>query len=241
MYRLRLQLPKPHRVRYRYWDVLHDALVQGWLATGLPALAITGPEARPWNFAPLGYHHDSQENYCHTLIVSTPDPLLGTYLPKLDPAAVRYARAITQEQVNFYGARITPEADPIVPGQETLGALLLSPLVVRDLQTRRWWESLQAGDLSAAVNARLSRLMGRPVQLTVTPDSLYLRANPKHSVLVPLKGSVQGRTHFAIGLSAPLVLSGPTADLRLAWYAGIGEKNRAGLGCIGLISEGVGR
>ncbi len=241
MYRLRIQLPKPHRVRYRYWDILHDALVQGWLATGLPAAAITGPEARPWHFAPLGYHQDSQENHCHTLVVGTPDPHLGQHLARFSPDAVRYARAITREQVDFAGAQLIPDLDPLNPAQSTLGVLLLSPLAIRDPATRQWWTHLETGDLSAAVNARLSRISGRPVKLHIVPDSLYLRANPKHSVLVPLKGSAQGRTHFAIGLSAPLVLSGSTADLQLAWYAGIGQKNRNGLGCIGLISEGVGR
>lgn len=96
-------------------------------------------------------------------------------------------------------------------------------------------------DLAAAVNARLSRLAGRSVNLQVEPDSLYLRANPRHSVLVSLKRKPNGRHAFVIGMSAPLVLAGSEADLRLAWYAGIGEKTRNGFGCIGLLERGVGR
>jgi CRISPR/Cas system endoribonuclease Cas6 (RAMP superfamily) len=79
------------------------------------------------------------------------------------------------------------------------------------------------------------------VKLNIQADSLYLRANPSHSVLVATKGSPQGRASFVIGMQAPLVMSGSEQDLRLAWYAGIGEKNRNGFGCLGLLEHGVGR
>jgi CRISPR/Cas system endoribonuclease Cas6 (RAMP superfamily) len=39
----------------------------------------------------------------------------------------------------------------------------------------------------------------------------------------------------------PLVIEGNEADLRFAWYAGIGEKTRAGFGCIGLAQQGIKR
>lgn len=77
--------------------------------------------------------------------------------------------------------------------------------------------------------------------LTVQPDSLYLRANPHHSVLVSTKQSKEGRAAFVIGLQGPLVLAGRREDRLLAWYAGLGEKTRNGFGCIGLADEGVGR
>jgi len=56
-----------------------------------------------------------------------------------------------------------------------------------------------------------------------------------------LKQRPDGRPAFAIGMQAPLVLSGRREDLELAWYAGLGEKTRAGFGCIGLAEQGVGR
>ncbi|RKZ38602.1 MAG: CRISPR-associated protein Cas6, partial [Gammaproteobacteria bacterium] len=87
----------------------------------------------------------------------------------------------------------------------------------------------------------LSRLAGREIKLQVQPDSLYIRINPDHSVLVPMKLMRNGKTVFVIGMNAPLVLSGSEEDLRFAWYTGIGEKTRNGFGCIGLAEQGVGR
>jgi CRISPR-associated endoribonuclease Cas6 len=34
-----------------------------------------------------------------------------------------------------------------------------------------------------------------------------------------------------------MLLQGSEDDLRLAWYAGIGEKTRSGFGCLGLLEE----
>lgn len=95
--------------------------------------------------------------------------------------------------------------------------------------------------LTEAINTRLSRLSGRAVHLEVVTDRLYLRANPKHSILIHLKRFPNGKTSFAIGMAAPLTLVGNDGDLRFAWYAGLGEKTRNGFGCIGLLEKGVGR
>jgi CRISPR/Cas system endoribonuclease Cas6 (RAMP superfamily) len=40
-------------------------------------------------------------------------------------------------------------------------------------------------------------------------------------------------------MQAPLILEGAEADLRFAWYAGMGEKTRNGFGCLGLAEQGV--
>jgi CRISPR-associated endoribonuclease Cas6 len=240
MYRLRIRLPKGQAASYRYLDLLHNALVNAWIAAGAAADEVIGAAARPWNFAALGWHRKDR-NSVHTLVVSTPDPDLAKRLRVLDPASIRYARAITAELVDFSAAEIFPEEDPILPGQETLGLLLLSPLLIRVPGEKRWHKSLNTLDLATAINPRLSRLSGRPVRLQIQADPLYLRANPDHSVLVPLKQGKNGQMSFIIGMSAPLVLAGNEADLRLAWYAGIGEKMRNGFGCLGLVEQGVGR
>jgi CRISPR/Cas system endoribonuclease Cas6 (RAMP superfamily) len=91
------------------------------------------------------------------------------------------------------------------------------------------------------ISQKLSKQAGRNIQLQVTPDSLYLRANPEHSVLVNLKQHQNGSKSFVIGMQAPLILEGAETDLRFAWYAGLGEKTRNGFGCLGLIEQGVGR
>jgi len=242
MYRLRLRLPPRQSAPFRHQDLLHDALVNGWTAAGIEGSEVTGFNARPWTFAPLSYRQDKLGKV-HTLVVSTPDPVLAAALRRLDPAEVRYARASTGEMISFAGAEVIPEPDPIPPGEGMLGCLMLSPLVVKNRVSggKRWIADLRSVDLGAVINHRLSRIAGRPVNLIAQADDLYLRANPKHDVLVSLKQMPNGRHAFVIGMMAPLVIAGSEDDLRLAWYAGIGEKTRSGFGCLGLMERGIGR
>lgn len=242
MYRLRVQLPKRQSASFRHQDILHDALVNAWTAAGVAGSDVTGPHAKPWTFAPLGYRQDKLGKV-HTLVVATPDPALSAALKHLDPAEVRYARASTGEMISFAGAELIHEPDPIPPGEGMMGCLMLSPLVIKNRATggKRWMNDLRSVDLAAVINQRLSRLAGRSVHLLAQADDLYLRANPKHDVLVSLKQMPKGRHAFVIGMQAPLVIAGSEADLRLAWYAGIGEKTRSGFGCLGLLERGIGR
>lgn len=241
MYRIRICLPRGQWAVYRHLDIIHDALIQGWETAGIAADQVLGHRARVWNFAALGYSRH-RISYAHNLVIATPDAVLAEALARFKSTAIRYARASTAELVDFSAAEVIPEPDPIVPGLTSLGVLLLSPLALRPSDPpRHWLQQLNGVDLATAINPRLSRLAGRPVALRIQADALYLRANPRHSVLVSFKQTGDGRSNFVIGLSAPLVLMGNEADLRLAWYAGLGEKTRNGFGCIGLLEEGVGR
>lgn len=241
MKKTRFSLPRNTSVLYQNQDLLHDALVSAWLAAGATPEQIIGANAQPWHFAALGRHH-KDGNQAHSLVISTPDPQLADILPNIKAADIRYARALTLESIDFSTAEISIEPDPIAPKQSALGVVMLSPLAIRDYQNgKRWHTDLSQVDLSTAINTRLSKIAGREVKLNVQADSLYLRCNPEHSTLVPLKRMKNGKTAFVIGMNAPLVLQGAEEDLRLAWYAGIGEKTRNGFGCIGLAEQGVGR
>ncbi len=241
MYRIRICLPRGQQMTYRHLDILHDALIQGWEAAGIAADHVIGHRARPWNFAALGYTRQ-RISHVHTLVVTTPDAELAKGLANLKVASIQYARASTAEMVDFSAAAIIPDDDPIVPGLTCLSVLMLSPLALRiPGKQRRWLQQLNGIDLAAAINPRLSRLAGRDITLRIQADALYLRANPRHSVLVSLKQNPSGQPGFVIGLSAPLILAGSEDDLRWAWYAGLGEKNRNGFGCIGRLEQGAGR
>ncbi len=242
MHRVRITLPKRRSVDYRNLDILHDALINAWTAGGAAAGDVIGPNARIWHFAALGWRQNGG-NRVHTLVIGTPDPALGKWLSAMNPADIRHARAATGEAVDFSAADVEIDPDPVAPGLISLGVVMLSPLVVsrKDNGKRRWVGRIDEVDLTAAVNARLSRLAERPVRLKVEPDRLYVRCNPKHDTLVPLKAFPDGRKSFVIGMRVPLVLQGNEEDLRLAWYAGIGEKNRNGFGCVGVAEKGVGR
>lgn len=242
MNRIRLSLPQRQWAEFQHQDLIHDAIVNGLIAAGAAPEHVVGAGAEPWTFAALGYHH-AHQGRIHGLVISTPSAVLTTALAALDPAAVRYARASTGELIDLSPATVITEAPPVCGDPGTLGVLTLSPIVISDraTQKRRWLTRLDQVDLSAVANARLAKIAGRAVALSVQPDSLYLRANPGHSVLVSLKRMRNGRAAFVIGMQAPLVLAGSREDLLLAWYAGIGEKTRNGFGCLGLAEEGVGR
>jgi CRISPR-associated endoribonuclease Cas6 len=242
MFRIRFCLPIAKTVSYQHLDIIHDALINAWIVAGASADQVLGFKSCHWNFAALGTRR-GKLNEVHTLVVSTANKELAGYLANFNPAAIQYTRASTSEMVDFKTAILKEETNPILPRQNIFSALLLSPLVISKpaAKTKRWHDKLQEIDLSAAVNHRLTKLANRPVKITVQADSLYLRANPKHSVLVSLKHCKDSQQGFVIGMKAPLVLAGSKEDLSLAWYAGIGEKNRNGFGCLGLLEEGVGR
>jgi CRISPR-associated endoribonuclease Cas6 len=242
MLRIRIILPNKSNVNYKYLDILHDALVNAWIAAGAKKEQILYMNALPWNFAALGGHY-KETNRGHSLVVSTANADLAKVLRNLNPDEITYARASTIERVSFAGANIVIEDDPFFPQQNVLGILMLSPLAISDRESKgkRWHKYLDKVDLNSAINFRLSRLAGREIKLDIQVDSLYLRCNPEHSVLVPNKLMRNGKKVFVIGMNAPLILAGSEEDLRFAWYAGIGEKTRNGFGCIGLAEQGVGR
>lgn len=246
MLRIRLQLPKTEPLQqYDHHDLIHDALINAWLAAGADNSEVIGHKAKPWTFAPLGWHR-GHTGVAHGLVISTADIGLARVLSRLDPSQV-VKRRWDAASINFTSARVQIEPDPVLPQQNRLACLMLSPLVMRDEshtgKGKRWHKDLNTlGDnLSRVINRKLSFLAGRDVQLNIFPDSLYLRANPQHSVLVNLKTFKDGRKSFVIGMQAPLLLEGSEEDLRLAWYAGIGEKTRSGFGCLGLLEQGMGR
>ena len=165
--------------------------------------------------------------FVHSLIVSTSSATLATSLGKIKAQDIKKTRQHSKEQIDFSRATISIESDPIPPYKGILSVLMLSPLAIQNKNhlKKHWHSDLNQLALADAVNHRLSRLAQRPIQLIVQADPLYLRANPKHSVYVNLKQYANGQRDFVIGMQAPLILAGSEADLRFAWYTGLGEKN----------------
>lgn len=244
MHRIRIQTPKQCAEPYHYLDILHDALVNAWVAAGASPESVVGFDAKPWHFGALGWR-GRDCNFVHTLVVGSPDPDLAEILKQVRTEEIRHVRALTGEAVDFSKASVEDDPAPIAPGQNQMGALMLSPLAVSAPKAqrngRKWLTDLSGFPVGEAISARLSRLAGRPVQIRAWPDSLYLRTHPKHHVLVRTRRDKNGRESFVIGMKSPLVLEGSSRDLELAWCAGLGEKNRMGFGCIGTAERGVGR
>lgn len=244
MLRIRIQLLKPEKAKtYSHQDLIHDALVNAWAAAGATTEDVIGSHSKPWTFAVLGFHR-GHVGYVHTIIVSTSDLNLARLLTRFKAETIT-KRRFDDEYFDFSKANISIEPDPVFPQQTQLACLFYSPLVLKDhkLSDKKkvWHSNLGECDLAARINKRLSTIAEREVSLSISPDSLYLRANPKHSVLVNLKRFQNGNKSFVIGMQAPVILAGSEDDLRLAWYAGVGEKTRNGFGCLGLLEAGLGR
>lgn len=242
MKRIRIQLPKQKLVNYCNLDIIHDAIVKAFLKNGADTQHIVGHNAALWNFAALGWRNKGY-NSIHTLVISTSDVSLAKTFDSLKPQDINYTRDFTYESVNFEKGEIKDDPSPIFSGQDTIGILMLSPIAVsKKVNGKRiWYQKIDEFDLSAAVNYRLSRSVGREVKLSIYPDSLYLRCNPKYDTLVHLKTYPDGKKGFVIGMRIPLILKGSEDDLNLAWYSGIGEKTRNGFGCIDIAERGIGR
>lgn len=239
MFRVHIRHPKHALLPiFKSNDLVHDALITGLHATGMSLDRLVGANAEPFTFAT---HAFARANglVLRGITVSTPSAELARALAQLDPGTCRYARARTGEALSLEGASLERIDCPIVAGVSRVGMLLLSPLVLDDPSAKgRWLEHFDAAVVSTAVNRQLSRHAERQVALEVMADSLYLRLNPRPRRRVVIKIEA-GREHYVFGLVLPLVLEGPTDDLRLAWAAGIGRKTRLGFGCLGLAEHGL--
>ena len=234
--RIRLTAPRGAYVRVRYLDSVHGALVNAWSSCGARGTDVVGRDAGNWSFGAIG--SATASGFALKSLVVGAQGRLESVLPLLTPETMRKLSS-NGDTVDLSSWDIDGDDLPIVcqPSETAkLGAIMLSPLAVSVRgQKGRWHDDLtKAGpDLEEAVNFRLSRLTGRDVRLTIEPDRLYLKANPKHSTLVRTRAVRGAKPAFVIGMMCPLLISGPLDDLRSAWVLGIGEKNRYGFGCIG--------
>ena len=234
--RIRLTAPRGAHVRVRYVDSVHGALVNAWCSSGARGTEVVGQDAGNWSFGAIG--SATATGFLLKSLVIGAEEELESVLSRLAPETIRKSSS-NGDTVDLSSWDLNGDELPVVcaPGETAkLGAIMLSPLAVSVRGRKgRWHDDLnEAGpDLEEAINFRLSRLTGREVRLTVEPDRLYLRANPKHSTLVRTRAVRGAKPSFVIGMMCPMSIRGGLADLRSAWALGIGEKNRYGFGCIG--------
>ena len=234
--RIRLTAPRGAYVRVRYLDSVHGALVNAWSSCGARGTDVVGRDAGNWSFGAIG--SATATGFGLKSLVVGAEGRLASVLPLLVPEAIRKLSS-NGDAVDLSSWDLDGDDLPLLcqPGETAkLGTIMLSPLAVSVRgQKGRWHDDLNVAgpDLEDAVNFRLSRLTGRDVRLTIEPDRLYLKANPKHSTVVRTRAVRGAKPAFVIGMMCPLVVSGPLDDLRSAWALGIGEKNRYGFGCIG--------
>ena len=240
--RVRLTAPRGAYVRLRYLDSIHGALVNAWCACGVRGTDVVGRDAGNWSFGAIG--SATATGFVLRSLVVGAEGTLESPLRQLIPETIRKSSS-NGDTVDLSSWDVAGDDLPLVrqPGQiASLGVIMLSPLAVSVRGRKgRWHDDLNetGPDLEHAVNFRLSRLTGRDVRLTIAPDRLYLKANPKHSTLVRTRAVRGAKPSFVIGMMCPLLISGLLEDLRSAWVLGIGEKNRYGFGCIGYAGSGA--
>ena len=211
--------------------------MNGWTACGTTGTRVVGRSAGNWSFGAIGTA-TATGFLLRSVVIGAQDQALVAALRHLHPETIRKT-STNGDTVDLATWSRSVEPLPVVAGPDgkaTLPAIMLSPLAVSVRgQKGRWHRNLakMGTDLEDAVNFRLSRLVGRSATLTVQPDKLYLRANPRHSTMVRTRSVRGGRPAFVIGMLCPLSITGRISDLEAAWALGIGEKNRYGFGCIG--------
>jgi len=166
------------------------------------------------------------------------------YLGSSDPAIAEAMANITAE--DLIEPSLTPGAgldlrratiirDERWTPTEALSLYALSPIRVLSRENGgRTQALLTPGE---AFNAALNRIMatrfGRPFRLSFIPDRLYSFAKKGQltaSMAVGLRPD--GRPLCLPGIVTPFVLAGPSADLREAWFSGLGAGTGMGFGCL---------
>ncbi len=244
---LRARLRAQDTIRYTNVDVVKDAAMAMLEAAGCPASLLIGESAQHWGAAPIclgkSDRHASGRpplRRAREIVISTTSRQIAPFLAKCRPEAMVKTQAVTEEHIDLAGATITADLAPVFPGTTFINAFTLTPILVsRDgrsverIDRGRWHSDVRDVDISAKINARLTKIAGRTVGLTLVPDAFYLSSHPNHAVRVDVKSDGK-KSGIYVGMSFPFTLFGTEDDLRLAWYAGIGERNRYGFGFFGL-------
>lgn len=228
MPRVILELPRPLRVRYL--DSIHAALITGLRVVGADGDQIVGPRAVPWTFAISGRSFTGGTIQVVAVTLSTSNLALGEQMLRFDAGSARI-RSSNGDEVNFSGATLRTVALPLAPGQDSIAVSFASPFLISERGAKKTYARSLAGlDLSAAFSAGLSRRLKREVKLHIAQDRLSAITDGAAPVLVRLRRTGT-RDLILPALSTVLTLSGPAADLRDAYLAGLGEKTRYGFGC----------
>jgi CRISPR-associated endoribonuclease Cas6 len=154
------------------------------------------------------------------LVKLQPQDLLG---PNDVPGA-----ALDMRQATIYAA-------PPWRDTEAAAFYCISPIRVTDPNAHNNpIEFLQTGDvLNEHLNRTMQTRFGRPFDLKLIPDSLYVRANRgKIDAGMAIKTLSNGKPLVIRGLVLPFILTGGTRDLRDVWYAGLGRSTARGFGCV---------
>jgi CRISPR-associated endoribonuclease Cas6 len=235
MLRVRYRPAEGAGVVFKSVDLIHDAAINLLKGAGFDADKLVGERAAVWSAAASfarRLHRGSEECVTREIVISTCDISVAQALLLARMSDFRSTRIATGEKLDI--SNWVPELDqcPVTAGTRSIRVLCASPMVFRNRAAKRgrWTVDIRDIDLDSAINTRLSRLAGRPVELHADPDREYLNRHDNQTVTTRVKA--ENGPAVIVGLNVPLELHGAPEDLEFAWYAGIGEKTRLGYGLI---------
>ena len=216
-------------------DQIHNLLVYAMGAQGYHPPA---KQTAAWGFGvisqPVSVNGPRRLRRIQQIIVGSSHPDAANALARLTPGDLMEPSQVPGAGLDLRTATIRPD-DPWIP-TDVLAARPVSPIRVlehRDgangstalLTLGEAWES--------ALNRTMTRRLGRPVQLRVIPDDLYVRERQGHIVgRRAVKRDRLGRPVVLPGLEFPFILIGTPEDLRDAWVNGLGAGTGMGFGCL---------
>lgn len=166
------------------------------------------------------------------------DPVIARAIAALQPDDLVLDQAMPGWELDLRCAEIVDEPDLPV-GVEALNGYCISPIrVTRPLGNGRHEDVIQiSDDYQDLLNRTMSRRFGRPFQLRLLPDRVYVRSRGGEiSAGFAIKTRPNGAVVVKRGVALPFTLVGPTADVMDAWYAGLGRTTALGFGLLGMQS-----
>lgn len=237
MLKLYIDLPRDHR-----HAVIKDRdQIANTLIAALKKHGWQPDEKKParWGFGVvakrLNSKSDNPKQWLHRVervIVGSSDPATAAALAQLTPADLLEDNQVDGAGLDLSMASIY--AAPDWQDTEAVNVYCVSPLRVSD-PTDRKRSLLQTGEaFNQALNQTMQTRFGRPFDLRLVPDSLYVRAS-KGEIDAGMAIKTDDKTGKPIivrGIVLPFLLTGPAEDIRDAWYGGLGRSTARGFGCV---------
>lgn len=234
MIRIKLTSLNKEQIVFASRDLIHDAAINMLIKAGAKKDSLIGRTAAVWSASAMFVKKSEVRGFYQTneVVISTTDPEITKILLSSKLSNFKASKSNPDEAINLSDWVAEVEECPVINDADTLNVVCASPVVIskRNSDRKRWVLSPDDTNITDAVNARLSKLSGRNVDISIKPDTSYLsrRANP--SVKTVFKAGE--RPSIVHGMMFPMTLNGSAEDLELAWYCGLGEKTRLGYGTI---------
>lgn len=202
---------------------------------------ITNGPAR-WGFGviahPLKVAGPSRRYGIEAIHLGSSDPAIARAIAALIPEDLVLDDAMSGWELDLRFAELRDEPD-LPTGVEALHGYCISPIrVTRPLGNGHHEDLTQlTDDYQDLLNRTMSQRFGRPFQLRLLPDRVYVRSRGGQiSAGFAIKTRPNGAVVVKRGIALPFSLVGPAADIGDAWYSGLGRTTALGFGLLGMQS-----